>query len=75
VLAVVTRDDLRSRDEVEALRAGGTQVVYLPPNLASARALGETPAERFSTARRGPAAQEGARQAEQAAAEIKTLWG
>ena len=75
VLAVVTRDEARSQAEVEALRTAGAKVVYLPPDAASARALGETPAERFSTARRGPAAQEGARQAEVAAAEIRTIWG
>jgi NTE family protein len=75
VLAVVTRDEPRSQAEVEVLRASGAQVVYLPPDAASARALGETPAERFSTVRRGLAAQEGARQAESAAAEIRTIWG
>lgn len=75
VLAVVTRDDPRGQAEAEVLRAGGAKVVYLPPDAASARALGETPAERFSTARRGLAAQEGARQASEAAAEVRALWG
>ncbi len=74
VFILATRDDGRAESGIARLSAAGAQVLYVPPDRKSQHSLGETNAERFSVARRGPAAEAGYDQAALVAPLLAELW-
>jgi len=58
--------------EVASLRAAGTQVIVVVPDLPSKQAIGDNP---FDPAKRGAVAETGRKQGQLAAADVAAAWG